>query len=59
MIRTLLVLLNSPLLSSWFSSGVGAKAAPVGSLAYKSGRGFLAILLKGELKWVNTLCRMN
>ena len=24
-----------------------------------SGRGFLAILVKGKLKWVNTLCPMN
>jgi hypothetical protein len=33
-IRTVLVLLGSLLLSSWFSSGIGVTAVPVGSLAY-------------------------
>jgi hypothetical protein len=39
MIRTVLVLLDILLLSSWFSSGIGAKAVPVGSLAYHPGEG--------------------
>jgi hypothetical protein len=34
MIRAVRVLLDILLLSSWFSSGIGAKAVPVGSLAY-------------------------
>jgi hypothetical protein len=38
MIRT--VLLDSLLLSSWFSSGIGAKAVRVGSLAYHPDAGF-------------------
>ena len=33
-IRTVLVLLDILLLSNWFSSGIGGKAVPVGSLAY-------------------------
>ena len=40
MIQTVLVLLDSLLLSSWFSSGIGANAAPFGSLAYNPDAGF-------------------
>jgi hypothetical protein len=39
-IRTVLVLLGGLLLSSWFSSGIGVKAMPVGSLAHHPEAGF-------------------
>jgi hypothetical protein len=47
MIRTVLVLLASLLLSSSFSSGISVKAVPVGSLAYNPNAGFSQFLVKG------------
>jgi hypothetical protein len=48
-IRTVLVLLGSLLLSSWFSSGIGAKGrARLAAWCIIRAR-FLAILVKGEL----------
>jgi hypothetical protein len=44
MIRTV-VLLDSLLLSSWFSSGIGAEGRTGWQLGLSSGRGYLAILV--------------
>jgi hypothetical protein len=40
MIRTVLVLLDSLLLSRWFSSGIGVKTVAVASLSYNPDAGF-------------------
>jgi hypothetical protein len=49
MIRTVLVLLGSLLLSSWFYVRNRCEGRAVWRLGCKSGRGSLAILVKGEL----------
>jgi hypothetical protein len=56
-IRTMLVLLDSLLLSRWFSSGI-AKTVPVGSLAYHLDAG-LSNFGERRTRWANTLCPMN
>jgi hypothetical protein len=48
MIRTVLVLLDSLLLSSWFSSGIGEGPCRLAAWCIIRAR-FLAILVKGEL----------
>jgi hypothetical protein len=57
-IRTVLVLLGGLLLSSWFSSGIGVKAMPVGSLAHHPEAGFRNSVER-RTQWVNTLCPMD